>query len=217
MATTRRFTKDSDPTILIDTNEATKSHTAKLASELLESKRFKTVMKDSTACKELLGLDKYEAWGDYIILFPEDSPVHPGGALIGIERKTTIDAYGRIVDGSMNAQLAELIGKTGGKAILMHERSSYVPAAIVRSFYPSAGRKVTKNEQAGALSRVTMAVDTKFNKLDFAVVRWEIDQIEQAIRHISDLCENGWNYEIEGRGYKISRTGKRLIIKDQKV
>ena len=63
-----------------------------------------------------------------------------------------------------------------------------------------------------------MAVDTKFNKLDFAVVRWEIDSVEQAVRHIADLCENGWNYEIEGRGYTVKRTGNRVVIKgDGKV
>lgn len=213
MTTTRKFTKDTDPMILIDTNEVTKAHTAKLARALMENKRFKTVIKNSDVCKEILGLDRYEAWGDYIILFPEKSPVHPEGAMIGIERKTTMDAFGRITDGSMNAQLAELIGKTDGKAILLHERSSYVPAAIVRSFYHGAGRKVTKAEQANAMARIAMAVDTKFNKLDFAVVRWEIDSVEQAVRHIADLCENGWNYEIEGRGYTVKRTGNRVVIK----
>ncbi len=199
--------------ILIDTNEATKSHVAKFAQALIESKRFNTVIKDRKVCEEMLGLEHYEPWGDYIVLFPEDSTIHPGGATVGIERKTTLDAYGRIIDGTMNEQLAELIGKTDGRAILMHERSTYVPAKMVRGIFPNTGGRVTKATQARALDRVRTAVDTKFNKLDFAVVRWEINSVEQAIRHISDLCENGWNYEIEGRGYTVRRTGNRVIIK----
>lgn len=214
MATTRRFTKDTDPIILIDTNEVTKSHTAKLAETLIRSKRFNTVIKDRDACIDIMGLDKYEPWGDYIIMFPPESPVHPGGALIGIERKTTIDAYGRIVDGSMSAQVSELVGKTGGMAILLHEHSTYVPVNIVRGMFPGRGRgKVTKAEQAQALERIMVAVETKLNKLDPQLVRWEVRNVDQTIRHISDLCEFGWNFAIEGRGYKIRRTGNKVIIK----
>ena len=211
------YTKETDPLVLIDTNEATVRHTCKLAQELLTNKHFKVEIKGPEQCIKYLGTEKYEPWGDYILVYPEDSPVHPGGAIVGIERKTTLDAYGRIVDGSMNAQLAELVGKTDGKAILMHEKSTYVPVNIVRSMQkqPFKG-KITKAMQAAALNRIVTAVDTKFNKLDFAVVRWEIDSVAQAIRHIADLCEHGWNYQISGRGYTISRGGKRIKITEDK-
>ena len=214
MSISRKFSRESDPIILIDVNEVRKKNPCKLASALIESPYFKTIVKDADACRAYLGLEQYEPWGDYIVLFPPGNPVHPDGAMIGIERKTTVDAFGRILDGTMNEQLSELIGKTHGKAILLHEKSDYVPANIVRGIHKNKTKgRVSKAEQASALRRIRTAVSTKFNKLDFAVVRWEIENIDQCLRHFADLCEFGWNYEIEGRGYRVHRNGLRIGIK----
>lgn len=204
--------RDTDPLILIDRHEARKGEECALAKALLEGK-FKTVIKDAKACKKYLGLDKYEPWGDYLILFPPNSPIHPGGALIGIERKTTLDAWGRITDGTFNGQVAELIGRTEGRTILLHEHSDYVPAALVRGILRTKARSISKAQNRRALATIKLAVATKLNKLDFALVRWEIHNTDQAIRHIQALCEEGWNYCIEGRGVRVMRTGTKVRIK----
>lgn len=192
------FTKDDDPVVLIDTMEKRLGKWAPLAKALFEDETVKTIEKDADACREYLGLDCYAAWGDYVIVFPEGSPIHPKGCIIGIERKGFSDAYDSTVSGRLNDQLAELMGACEGRAILLIEPFKTVPKALrVPAF------------------RYKKAVHTKARKISFIMPVWWPLDTDQAVSWIKDILEHGWNYEIEGRGWNVKRVGGK--IKTRKV
>lgn len=195
----RKFTKDYDPLIIIDGYEWKQGKAKKacaLADALHANPNFKTVIKNKKVCKDYLGEDKHTLWGDYILVFPENSPIHPGGTIIGIERKAFADCYSSIISGRLNDQMAELVGKTEGRAILMVEPYRYKPKRVRVPVYDY------KN-----------IVNSKLDKISMIVPVWREISTDNEIQRLRDLCQHGWNYEIEGRGYNVKRVNNRVKIK----